>query len=156
MNPSSRPSRGRVPPLRMPLKARWELQDRLRRHEKKWEVREIYFFVWNRPAAAYVRIGFTDPRMDVDGADWMDLCRLEWTGTMERWRLALPRLGGRGYDPAHPPLGTEGGIPEVCVDAALEVRMGWDPLAPGEELAIPRRLERLLEGLKDLGPGSQL
>ena len=154
MIPPARRPQAKTSPLRMPKEARWELQDRLRRHEKKWEVRDIYLFTMMRPSAAYVRIGFMDPAMDVEGEDCMELCRLEWTGSMERWRLAYPRLVGQGYDPAPAPLGSVGGTPEACVDAAIEDRLGWDPQSPTEDSGKRTRLEGLMARVMDfLDPG---
>lgn len=139
--------------VRMPKSAQWDLDERLRQHEKKWKARDIYFFAGMRPWAAYVRVGFMDPMMEVDGSDCMDLCRLEWIGSNEKWRMSFPRRSGRGFDPAPPPLGTEGGTPETCVDAAIEERLGWDPESPGEESKrrpTQARLQRLFDQIRQM------
>ena len=135
------------PAPHIPGAARGELLDRLRRHEKKWEVREIYFFTGFRRSAAYVKLGFSDPLVSRKDADWMPLCRLEWTGSMMHWRLALPRMNWTSYAAAPPPLGSVGGSPEVCVDAALEKQMGWDPGSPGDDSRGERRVEELWDRL---------
>lgn len=117
--------------------------ERLRRHEGKWEAREIYFFTGFRRSAAYVKIGFSDPLASRRDANWMPLCRLEWTGSMMHWRLALPRMNWTSYVAAPPPLGSAGGPPEACVDAALEKQMKWDPSSPGDDSNGERKAEEL-------------
>ena len=157
MSDSAHAARPKGAILRMPEAARWKLQDRLRQHERKWEVREIYFFTGLRPSAAYVRVGFLDPAMEVDGEDWMDLCRLEWTGSMERWKLGLPRVVGKGNSPAPPPLGTKGGSPEACVDAAVEKQLGWDPASPMSDSparVTQAKLEALFKAITGVAPSS--
>ena len=122
---------------RMPPGARYDLRRRLERHEARWAVREVYFFVFFRSAHAYVRVGFQNPSVRVRGEDFSNLCRLEWTGEGERWVAAswepiegdyIPvRLGGRSL----------AGTPEACVDASLKRLFGWDPPATSAGGAFP-------------------
>lgn len=123
---------GRIPP-----DARHELRRRLERHETRWAAREIYFFVFLRPARAYVRVGFLNPAVRVRGEDCSNLCRLEWTGNRDRWGVASWDPLEGAYVPARLGGGSPVGTPEACVDASLKSLFGWDPPAASDPGPAP-------------------
>jgi hypothetical protein len=119
---------------RMPPGAKQELRRRLERHEIRWAARAIYFFVLFRSTRAYVRVGFLNHEMNVDGEDCANLCRLEWKGDIDYWGCTFwdplegayipPRLGG----------GPAVAAPEACVDASLRSQFCWElPEVSGTE-----------------------